>query len=276
MEPATVGLWPRLREWAIKNPASALGLLALVVYAELRIPAELFYSHFGATATDAGFGNIEVVLEQSVQLLADYALLGIGWAALTVALVYPTLVTLIVLALQGENKGWGKALIAFAVSALALVAFGMAFVGYAPIPWALVGAGLLVLGFFVPNVMFGTTAMPERRAARQAARSLAAGFAVAGLVLSVAALLVFSLIAAGPRAANVKDGDISSSPLFPWHPRHVSVVWRAGRPPLSLPGCRKLTYLGEDGDRVLLYDERDQRTLRLTSSDIELNFPGDC
>ena len=49
-----------------------------------------------------------------------------------------------------------------------------------------------------------------------------------------------------------------------------------GAPSQELPPRKNLVYLGEGDDRVLLYDQRNDRTVRVTAGDVHLEFPESC
>ncbi len=254
------------------NPLSILGGLALVVYVELRVPAELFYRHFGATADNAGFGNIDVVLQQSAQLLSFYAILGIAWALGYFLLLYPLLVTMRTVSLQGLGRS--RILFAYSIGVVGILTIGAALVINV---WLLaIPAMIAIFGLFLPRIMFKGEAKREREFAERRARRLGPVVALGGLGFSIFMLLIISVVAAGPSAADVKGGFVADSPFFPWHEHHAMVIWKRNPAPMKLPGCHRLTYLGQDSSRVLLYDEMNERTLRLTSADIELSFPDDC
>ncbi|HYP56250.1 MAG TPA: hypothetical protein VEQ41_08135 [Solirubrobacterales bacterium] len=261
------------RDWVLGNPLFVAGAVGLLVYAELRIPAELFYRSFGVSADAAGYGTIDVVLQQSVQLLTLYLLVGALWAVGFSVVLYPTVVTAQTLALRGDSSSWLVG-VAYAVPLGGLLlAVGAAAVGWWPL--TAVGIAIIALALLLPAAVFKKAWRERREAARQA-RGLAHAVVLGGLAFSASVLLIVSLAEAGPSANGVKNGFSSSFPLYPWHADHVSVAWRSESPDLDLSDCTEVMYLGEDGRRVLLYDVRRERTLRLNSNMVELSFPDDC
>jgi hypothetical protein len=100
--------------------------------------------------------------------------------------------------------------------------------------------------------------------------------AFAGLWFGAAMLVFISIATAIPSANEVKDGNAPNSLLLPWQARNVTARWNVQPVPFHLPSCHRLIYLGEDGNRVLLYDSDVDRALRITSKSLELSFPDDC
>lgn len=263
----------RLREWATSNLLSVLGILALLVYVALRVPAEIFYGHLGVSADAAGFSDINVVLQRSVQLLVIYTLVGAAWATAVFVLSFPPLVTAGTVKLKeewGSRKIWIAWLVPFGISLLFLpISFGN------PMPWLAIAAPLAVLNFFLPRILFAGAA-EERRQARREAWGTSGIWMLAGLGFGVFMFLTLSITEASRYADDVKKGIVSDSPLYPWREHRVTVTWKTDTPPIELPDCKNLTYLGEDGSRVLLYDSKKLRALRLNSADVELIYPDHC
>lgn len=273
--------WRRLRDWAVSEPLRALGLLALVAYVELLVPTELFYRTLGTTPADAGLAGIEVLLQQAALMLASYVLIGAGWAGGYFVLMYPFVVAAKTRASLGEDGSRRKLYLSMTPTVLAVLALALA--GYAPLlfdveplPLALASGVLAILGLFMPRIVF-SDAGTERKAAHRAAIDWGRTVAIGGLAFGATMLLFISIVGAIPYANQIKTGKAPDDMLFPWQARHVEVTWKSEPGPLHLPPCDSLIYLGEDDGRVLLYDsDKSGRSLRITSSDLELSFPENC
>jgi len=108
-----------------------------------------------------------------------------------------------------------------------------------------------------------------------ARRSLRAAPAIVPAVTLLTAIVLLS-VGAFKDAAAIQDGRAPTTKLMPWRAVPVNVIWATGTQQASLPNCLSLFYLGEGGGRVTLYDSRDQRTYRLDSGDVQLDFPDSC
>src|SRR5258705_5374912 len=173
---------PPERDWRdlmLSNLPVMLGLLTVLVYIELRVPAEIFYSKFGVTPADAGFGNIDAVLQQSTRVLVIYALVGIAWALGYFVLMYPLVVTLQTRTFIGETDGRWKPLVAFLMPFSGMV---LAAQGESSGPSLLIlGILIIVAGLFLPRAMF-TGAAEDRKKASKAAIRWSRFVAIGGFV----------------------------------------------------------------------------------------------
>lgn len=271
--------WRRLREWAVSDPLHGLALLALMAYIELLVPSELFYRTLGTTPGEAGLEGIDVLLQQSALVLAGYALVGAAWAAGFFILMYPFVVAAKTRASLGERGRRREAILADTPTVLGLVLllsgiYATVF-GVDAMPIAVAGVVLIPLGLFMPRIVF-RKAKEERRAAHREAIEWGRTVAIGGLGFGATMLLFISIVYAIPYANRIKAGDAPDGLLLPWEARHVEATWKPEPAPMRLPSCDSLIYLGEDSGRVLLYDSAAQRSLRITSSDLELSFPETC
>jgi hypothetical protein len=265
----------RLPDWATADPLRALGLLALVAYVELLIPTQLFYRTLETTPGAAGLEGIDVLLQQGALVLATYALVSAVGVTGYFVLAYPFVIV-------RKSTGGRRRAVAAALSAAA-IALGllMLALGYAASlgidgsTVAIVGGALLVVGFSVPRIVAWGDG-PAHRVARWEALRQSRAVAIYGLAIGAAGLLLFSIAWAIPYANQIKKGNAPDDFLFPWQARHVQAIWEKESPPMRLPRCEALIYLGEDDGRVLLYDSNAERALRIVSSDLQLSLPEAC
>lgn len=268
--------WSQLQGWAISDPWRGLALLAAMASIVLLIPAELFYRHLGTTPTAAGITGIDVLLQQSALVLVMFAVLGALFSILIFAMFYPLVMTVTAI---GQSEGAGVGLGAIAIAPMLIAFIGLLATAFVSpddeVTVDIVVVSLLLIGMLTPWIVLRRTGA-ARRAGHRAALSLRGTMAVGGLWFGGAMLVFLSIAAAIPSADRVKDGEAPNSLLLPWQARNVTARWNVRDAPFHLPACPQLIYLGEDGNRVLLYDSEADRALRITSKSLELSFPDNC
>lgn len=116
---------------------------------------------------------------------------------------------------------------------------------------------------------------PETNHRAQVRRIIRVGpLAITVLTLVAAATLMVG--AAINEADAIKQGTAPRANFGLFHAEHVSASWIANGTGHKLPGCRDLYYLGEGGERIALFDTRNETTLRIDSDELRLAFPEDC
>ena len=255
----------------------SLGLLGLAVAIELLVPAELFYRTLGVSPSDAGLQGITVLLERSALVLALFALAGAGWAISFFVMMYPFVVTGSVQEkLKGGGRRGARVFTAAPVMIGIVVLFALGLLGAGALTVALVAVAFGALALSMPVIVFGRGSADRKEAHRETMK-WGRTVAVGGLAFGAITLLMTSILSAIPVASEIKNGsDLRGSDFFLWEAQPVKATWTVKDPVLTLPSCHKLTYLGEGGRRILLYDSRDERALRINSSELELSFPDNC
>jgi outer membrane protein OmpA-like peptidoglycan-associated protein len=266
----------RMRSWSVATWLQVLGLVAIVAYVLLRLPAEIFYDKFDATPEDAGFGEVNFVLRQYAQVIAFYVVIGVAWAAFYLLGMYSGVVLFLLRTVQGRNGRLWEPLVGFAASLGGLL---IASGGIDDKEWGLVALGGILLAVSSALPMLPRGASTERRVAHRKFLNWAGAVAVLGsLSFGTLFYALLAFTTASSDADDVKAGFIPDEPSIPvpWRPRPVEVVWTGEKAALELPGCSELAYLGQNDKRVLLYDARADRTVHLSEGDVELIFPDDC
>jgi hypothetical protein len=245
----------RMGDWSIKatkdviaHPAIAGGVTTVVLFVIARIPTQVFYAEFGVRPEDAGLDSVQVLLQGATAAL----LISFG-----VGLVYGLLMPIFIFAYVSVMSP--------AVSSLVETLKKLW-------PGNKDGneRGTQVAEEAKPN---GRAWIEAYRAAARRAVRLAPIFVP---VTSIVFALVFLTFAASDDAAAVKEGWDIDPRLMPWKAVPVDISWTGAGPHPQLPGCSALFYLGEGGDRVLLFDSAGEEAVRIYSKDIELSFPEDC
>jgi hypothetical protein len=272
---AAPGIRQRLLRWVATNPLPTGGLVLAALYVMLRLQAERFYSEFNVTPEEAGFGPIDIAVRQSAYVLLVFVAAGVLWSVLYFGAMYPAFAVARTLQLSDRRGEWWKPVLTFALSftAVMLLAYG-ANAGR----WivAAVGGAIGVGCLYLPRYL-----VPDADAARaEAQRGLlrwGAWVALVGtLFVGLGAFALEGWIRAKDDAAAVRDGESVGDNVFPWRAERVAVTWQGGEVEPPLPGCDRLVYLGDNGGRVVLYDQAGKRTVRVDSGDVQLVFPDDC
>jgi hypothetical protein len=264
----------RLRTWALANPLAIGGLAVLGIYVALRWQADTFYHSFHTTPEDAGFGTVDLVMRQSSSAILR-ALVGIGltWSAAYAIAMLPN----VYLRMVRERAAAGRdgALVGTVrlTSPVAAILVTTGLISGRPVV-VLAGVALSLALIAMISRRYRQPLL-ARADDRRKLLGTAALFLVGGALFSG----MFDMISSGIEQAKhdalgVKLGDAIDPGKYPWQARPVSVRWKGDVPNgMTLPGCRGLTYLGEGGGRVLLYDLHRAELLRVSSDDVELAFP---
>jgi hypothetical protein len=300
--PVAKSRWTRLANAAIDNPLALSGLIALVLYIGLRLPADRFYGQFNATPDDAGIGAVDLLIRQSARVLIVATVFGILFFAIPVALT----VWLWKHRRQGPagatgprgtsgargpqgapswaHRGlleavsgalWWVMFVVFAVAlefaTLFLVIFTVATTS---------NAAFVLACFMMWLVSFGYLLWKTDDDAQLVNWFARSNWLVGVLLGAFYGVLVFSVAAyvqAKKDADGVKNGSYEIQKIFPWQARAVQAVWKPDSPRTALPtACGDLVYLGETSDQVLIYDRPGNRTLRIPTTDVTLIFPDSC
>ncbi len=139
-------------------------------------------------------------------------------------------------------------------------------------------AALLAAAYASPWLVSRGQPAARRVATRRVAAGGGALIAV-GLGVAVVAGPVLLRSSAAEDASAVRAGRaVADEAWVTWTARPVDVTWKA--PPASrarLPGCDRLTYLGESEGHVVLYDaSAGGRAIRVPAADVVLTFPARC
>jgi hypothetical protein len=273
LEPREPSLWSKLRAGMVANPIPTAGLVLAAIYVVLRLQAERFYTDFAVTPEDAGFGALDLAVRQSSYVLLTFAVIGILWSALYFVGMYPTFAITIIRSLIGRTARKWEPFLAFGLSmaSLAALTYGV------DNDWRIAAAGIAggIACLYLPRMI------PNAEAARaEARRRLLAWSRLVVIVGTLGfGLLTFAWTGwdnAKQDADAVRAGGTATATQFPWRARRVTVVPESNAKALGLPGCEKLVYLGENGDRVVLFDQVQKRTVRVESGDVQLVFPESC
>jgi hypothetical protein len=218
------------------SPALTVGGVTVVLFAVARVPTQIFYSQFGIRPEDVGLDSVQVLLQGTAMVLIASLLVGLFYGLLTMIFVLGYADLLIPTLKSLRTKGLG---------------------GRAR------PEGQSHWDFFMTSL---------RRSARRSLR--AAPIIVPAL--SIATAFAILIGAAIEEAGAVKGGQPPGNRFMPWKVELVEVTWTDTTRRIPLPGCESLFYLGEGNERVALYDSDTDRTYRINSDEIQLDFPSDC
>lgn len=271
-QPKEEGSLAKLRVWALANPIAVAGFFVLVIYVVLRLQAQRFYATFGVTPEDAGFGPVDLVVRQSSAILLEFARAGLVWGVGYLIGMVPSLFLNAVRRSRGTSGLGVDVVVVFVLSIIAgFLALRALLLG----DWLVGAAALVLVGvlLLVPRFLYPGSDAPRASARADLFRWGVTAVPLGALFYATGTFALIGFDEAESDAALVHDGGSIISNDFPWRARPVNVEWKTEDPPFALPSCGGLAYLGEGNGRVVLYDRRNNQTIRLVAGDVQLTFP---
>lgn len=264
--------WSKVRSWGLENPLSVGSIVLLLVYLALRFQAERFYGSFGVSPEEVGFDSVELVIRQATDLLVSFLKIGLFWSIGYLAGMVPTFYLIGVRGQLGRTDRKYLPALVFVLSMAGALLLTLALYGQ----WwllAVPGLALIAILMLAPRFLY-----PDSSSERAEVRSDLFRWGRMVMVLGTLAYGSWIFVAVGWSQASsdsqmVKEGGWVTDSDYPWQARPAHVRWSTESRPFPLPHCSDLVYLGEADGWVLLYDRREDRTLRLMQSDIDLSLP---
>jgi hypothetical protein len=238
--------------------SAVLALMAIVLYAILRIAYSIFYSHFGLTPDDLGLNYLDLVVQSAV-----------GVVLLSMAILVFTAIPFLVVAAYRTrlDSKWKEAILVIA-SCLSVLALVLAFTALST-PAALVIYCIYILLLLPLGVLGFIDGL------RGPSRRLWRGAMIAAAVVALALATGYILVRAKDDRSSVYDGDPAGFRLFgfsitTWGAEEATVKWTSDTVAADLKPVanRCLLYFGQSAGTSYFYVADTHQVLRLSTASV--------